>query len=778
MPNEYQRDGDLAFIGLNSRDNPSSLPEGILSKSQNFRLDRGVAQTRKGLERKTIGEIVGQTIYSTGTYILPSGQEMIVLVVANGLYTYNPQTEVLSTKIYFPNRITGATLTSTDSQSVTVTKTAHGLLAGASVYVECGTTTYSGLFVITSVTANTFTYTMERIASTGAITGAACSYNASELIITPDGCDVCNAVDKIFISRGFSKRPLMWDLANTITALPTSGAGHPFPNCSTLMYYGNRLIAIGKYHSETETLRNYDTVSVSNYLDYANWDINDAFTVNNGSNDHLVGVAPWTLNEFLVFMRNSIYYVSVGNDRYVTGAALSGTSYIKTLATDIGCLAKKSVVQAGGGVFFLSDNGVYFLQPQPASAESMKLLTMSDPISAPIDNVIQRINRNYASNAVATYWNNRYYLAVPLDDSTVNNTVLVFNFILKQWESVDTYPTLVTTSNPVVISYGSGDAWGLYTSGVNAAHNSGEYIYIYVTKSSGTTRHGLAVGDYVSVTFAYPMWDGTNLLYSGDLPPNGTYKVVYNSATGLGFSDTLFVIRIPRSAFTTLPYTGSSASPTYLYTLGYGVTFKKAESIALKEFIVVKKDNQRRMFLVDNYQGIFLTEELDYDEFGASTGSPILPSPIAGVDTAINIANGKYGNLILVSVLNSLGVPNANVIVLDSLSFSKNDILAVLETRKYSFKNIGDKRFSSYEASLLTSGGEKIETYVDVSNPDVIVKVDSFGSSSYEDYTRSNPIRKTGSDALIRFVSYSKRPSIRSAYIYATQQKKTNSNKE
>ena len=771
MPNEYQRDGDLAFIGLNSRDNPSSLPEGILSKSQNFRLDRGVAQTRKGLERKTIGEIVGQTIYSTGTYILPSGQEMIVLVVANGLYTYNPQTEALSAKVYFPNRITGATLTSTDSQSVTITKTAHGLLAGASVYVECGTTTYSGLFVIISVTANTFTYTMERIASTGAITGAACSYNASELIITPDGCDVCNAVDKIFISRGFSKRPLMWDLASTITALPASaGAGHEFPNCSTLMYYGNRLVAVGAYHAEQtsniNTLRNYDTVSVSNYLDYTDWDVADAFTINNGSNDHLVGVAPWTLNEFLVFMRNSIYYVSVGNDRYISGAALSATSYVKTLATDIGCLARKSVVQAGGGVFFLSDNGVYFLQPQPASAESMKLLTMSDPISAPIDNVIQRINRNYASNAVATYWNNRYYLAVPLDDSTVNNTVLVFNFILKQWESVDTYPTLVTTKNAL-----EADSWSLFTGAGDYPAVPNDYIKVLITKSSSLPNHGLAIGDYVNVSFTGQSWNG--VLGDFGLPPSGSYKV---SSDLLTTSD--FVIRIPLSAWVKIPYTGTYPSGSFDYILGYDCTFSKAESVSLKEFIVVKKDNQRRMFLVDNYQGIFLTEELDYDEFGASTGSPILPSPIAGVDTAISIANGKYGNLILVSLVNSAGVPNANVIVLDSLSFSKNDILAILETRKYSFKSIGDKRFSSYEASLLTSGGEKIETYVDVSNPDVIVKVDSFGSSSYEDYTRSNPIRKTGSDALIRFVSYSKRPSIRSAYIYASQQKKTNSNKE
>jgi len=753
MPNEYLKDGDIGFVGLNSRDNPSSLPKGIVSKSQNFRLDRGVAQTRKGLQRKTAGAIVGQTIYGTGTYIQPDGQEIIVMVVANGLYTYNPQTEALSAKIYFPNHITGATFTSIDSRTVTVTKAAHGLTNGSSVYVEASQSGYSGLFTITSHTTDTFTYTMSAVASYGAVTGGSCSYSASELITTPEGCDVCNAMDKIFISRGFNKRPLMWDLNSTIIALPSSGTGVEFPNCSSLMYYGNRLVAIGKFHLESNPLRNHDTVSVSNFLDYNDWDVADAFTVNNGSNDQLVGVAPWTLNEFLVFMRNSIYYISVGNDRYVTGAPLSADSYIKTLATDIGCSARKSVVQAGGGVFFLSDNGVYFLQPQPASAESMKLLTMSDPISSPIDDIIQRINRNYASNAVATYWNNRYYLAVPLDNSTVNNTVLVYNFILKNWESVDTYPTLVATKNSLQA----------YAIQLVTFPYSDTHYYMYVDKYS-TPYHGMAQGDYVNINFGQSYLGATPVDF---VFPSGTYKV----KSILSYST--FEIEIPKSAFAVDPKIGS----TWLATSSDG-TFAKAESVALKEFIVVKKDNQRRMFLVDNYQGIFLTEQLDYDEFGDATGSPILPPPIIGVDTAENISRGLYGNLILVSSLDANGNPNPNVITLDAVSFTKNDINAVLETRQYTLDNINDKRFSSYEANILTSGGERIETFAEISNPDLSVKVDSLGSASFEDYNRSNPIRKIGSGMIMKFVSYSKRPMIRSAFIYATQQRKNNINKQ
>lgn len=373
----YLRDGDKGFIGLNSRDNPSSLQEGYVSESINYRLDRGVATPRRGLQRKTKTAMVGLDIYGTCTYIDTTGQEIIVMVTTDKLWYYNPQTEVLALPVNFP---------------------------------------------------------------------------AGQTITTSDGCEVIQAIDKVFITRGFSKRPLVWDMGVNITVLPNSPTvGHEFPNCSGLLYYGNRLIAQGKYHSEPNTLRNRDTVCVSNYLDYEHWDILDAFTFNNGGNDEIISIAPWTLNEFTVFMRHSIFYVNTGVGRYATGDALSTDCFIKTLVTDVGCMAKRSVVQANGGVIFLSDNGVYAMNPtQVGSNESMRLLTNAQPISAPINDVISRINRTYAYRSVAVYWDNRYYLAVPLDSSTTNNAVLIYNFILNAWESVDTYPAGIDVFNFVI----------------------------------------------------------------------------------------------------------------------------------------------------------------------------------------------------------------------------------------------------------------------------------------------------------------------------------------
>ena len=544
MPLEYLRDGDVGFVGLNSRDNPAALPKGIVSKSQNFRLDRGVATVRKGLKRKTSSTIAGQTIYGIGCYLDGNGQEIFVIIVTNGLYTYNPETEIYSTKVNFP---------------------------------------------------------------------------AGETIITQDGCDVVTAVDKVYITRGHSKRPLIATINTTsysitsVTASPTSGTGNAFPNCVGLLYYANRLIAMGQDHTlgYSPTARARDSICVSNYLDFDNWDSLDVFNFNEGTNDEVVAVAPWTLNEFVVFLRNSIYYVNVGSGRYVYSDPLNSTAYSRIVASDTGCVAKRSIVSANGGIIFLSNNGVYMMNPQQVGTnESMRLITDADPLSAPINDVIQRINRNYAYRAVGIYWNNRYYLAVPLDGSTDNNCILVYNFILKNWESVDTYPA--------------------------------------------------------------------------------------------GFD--------------------------------------------IFRFVVGKKSNQSRLFGFDTDEGVFLLEELEYDEYGASTGTPILPFYLPAT--------------------------------LSLSSFLPNQIQSELITRLYDFGNLRDKRFSSVEVDILVNSGSQLKTTAITINPDTSTLVDNFGSSSDEDSTRRIATRKIGYGLQLKFNTNNLRSSIRAINAIATVLGKQNISKK
>lgn len=322
----------------------------------------------------------------------------------------------------------------------------EGGLIGQTVYGSGVYINSSGQeIIIVCLTSSLYTYNPDSGSLVGPI-----SYPAGQTITNASVVAVFQAMGKVYITRGYSLRPFEFDYtAGTVTALPS--VGHQFPNSVYGIYYGNRVIV----------QNSVDSVAVSHYLDATSFSLADVFRINDGGNDTLVGICPWTLNEFVVFMRNSVFYVSVGSGNYDVGDSIAADAYVKSLASDVGCAAARSAVQAGGGILFLSDNGVYVLSPSGAgqgtanTPEGMRLLTIGEPLSAPIDNVIQRINRSAVSKAVAIYWENRYYLAVPLDNSTTNNHVLVFNFINKSWESIDSYPAGFDVQNFVVAKKGS-----------------------------------------------------------------------------------------------------------------------------------------------------------------------------------------------------------------------------------------------------------------------------------------------------------------------------------
>lgn len=431
---EYAVDGDQGFIGLNSRDNPVNLGKNFVSKSVNFRMDRGVSTLRKGVNRLTTGALVGESIYCSCTYTQSNGSELIVMAIADGIYTYNPDTGGVSSKYLFPGAVSGATYTSADGITVVVTKAAHGLTTGNQFHINTSATPYGGNFIITAYTTNTFTYVLPTAVTPGSGTA---TYNSTNIIWSTDEVDMYQAqgIGYVYVCRGFSKVVLRWDGASTIS-IPGVSSHNNYPNSRHAIYFNNRHLV------QTDG----NTFQVSHYLSDATWSALDMFSVNDGANDRLIAITPWQLNEFVIFMRNSIFYASVGVGANALGDAVTEPdSYVKSLATDIGCIARGSIVQAGGGIIFLSDNGVYIANPGGVGAgagntpEGMRLLTAAEPLSATISDVIQRINYNYVDRCVSAYWENRYYLAVPLDSSTVNNSILVYNFVNKAWESVDTY---------------------------------------------------------------------------------------------------------------------------------------------------------------------------------------------------------------------------------------------------------------------------------------------------------------------------------------------------
>jgi len=225
------------------------------------------------------------------------------------------------------------------------------------------------------------------------------------------------------------------------------------PAPSFAIYHQRRLIMPFAYDvdavADTYTSRGIlDEVIASDVLDSDTYDkIYANFRFNAGTADYIVGLHSFSDDKLLVFNRNSIHIV-IGS---------AGTAISQLLTNEVGCVARKTITQVGNSVIFLSDNGIYGTDFQ----DLYNLRGNDTPISSAINETISNINRDYWHNSVALYYDNRYYVAVPLNGSTSNNAILIFNFINKQWESIDTVDDVNWNIANLIVA-GDGSNRGVY----------------------------------------------------------------------------------------------------------------------------------------------------------------------------------------------------------------------------------------------------------------------------------------------------------------------------
>jgi hypothetical protein len=217
LESPVQRDGDNGFIGFASRLNPLTLPAGMLQDSVNMRLDRGVAQTRKGSKRLT------DTIGTTGAPL------------------------TLDFTLGTDRTVTSITRAST---TATVTATAHGFTTGDQVNIRgAAETDYNGDFIVTVTDANTFTYTVSGSPATPA-TGTIIANNGPEVRDSYDGGLYAAGV---FASQNY-------DNANEFIVLAGSDS-------ATLYRQGQSPVVKTYPTSPAEKIEGTDTVSVLQAFD-------------------------------------------------------------------------------------------------------------------------------------------------------------------------------------------------------------------------------------------------------------------------------------------------------------------------------------------------------------------------------------------------------------------------------------------------------------------------------------------------------------------------------
>lgn len=87
-----------------------------------------------------------------------------------------------------------------------------------------------------------------------------------------------------------------------------------------------------------------------------------------------------------------------------------------------GAIADKTICVGNNGAFFLNSDGIYYYDGTNTTLVSQK-----------ISSVIKRMNLNYASQSVAIYNDNKYYVAIPVDGSEKNNLLIEFDVNLKSF---------------------------------------------------------------------------------------------------------------------------------------------------------------------------------------------------------------------------------------------------------------------------------------------------------------------------------------------------------
>ncbi len=443
-------DGDTGFVGVNSRLDPSQLQQGFVASAINKRFVNGVAETRAGIKKMPWSNrqpsYDNSVQYNSGDYVLYSGRKVTFSSASNAQSSTSPS---------FSNSSTSGS--ADGSEAITATSGPASNSLGP--YFKATQTINAGTEPIDDSDNSLITGWVDagsRVFGYGTVFGAGVFRDPAGmeyLIVASDNgtfaaregvhsvkltCpDISSEVsfvqcfNVVVMMRGEDLAPLVMRDINSgfvsITQEDTdtdideneSDGTEPIPNSDHGLFFGNRLLVP---HGR-------DNVGVSDYLNYTRYaPIMSSFRVQQGTDGNITGIQRVNTTTLAVFKSNSIYMVSniYGN---------LSDAILDEVTRDFGAISFKSTIPVGNDIWFLSSKlGVCSL----SVAANGKVTAVQQPISEPIQPLIDEIDWNRADKAVAATYNNRYYLAVTTKgSSTVNNIILVFDMLQKAWSGYD-----------------------------------------------------------------------------------------------------------------------------------------------------------------------------------------------------------------------------------------------------------------------------------------------------------------------------------------------------
>ena len=265
-----------------------------------------------------------------------------------------------------------------------------------------------------------------------------------------------------YILRGFAKTTLKFNGSTVAVAAQ-------FEQGEFALFYQDRM-AVNTTRQE---------LSVSDFLDFTTWSVLNQFQILKGSDDYVVGCLAYQ-KDFVIVGTRKRFFLAYFAPQYDGGGyagGLSGlNSFLRSLTREAGPVGRRAMIEVGGRIWFLTDNGIYAFVPQL----DLELTTLGEPLSAPIQPIMDRLSAEYASGAVIEHFGHRLYFAVPISDeplAIVSGVVRSASPALPDSAVYDgsgivEYHELVIG---VAYTWTPGDANGIISCGVDSFDNSAIY---------------------------------------------------------------------------------------------------------------------------------------------------------------------------------------------------------------------------------------------------------------------------------------------------------------
>tara|TARA_E500000331_G_scaffold31590_2_gene26516 strand:+ start:1351 stop:3468 length:2118 start_codon:yes stop_codon:yes gene_type:complete len=216
--------------------------------------------------------------------------------------------------------------------------------------------------------------------------------------------------------------------------------------------------------------------------------------VNEGAGDYITALLPVQDDSLLVFKRSSIYLITATS-------SLGENLRVIEVTRQMGCVSQGTVQEIGDLIYFLSDNGVYAIdagirQQSNIASPIQALEILNTPTSESIQNIIKQIDFAYADKFISAFWDNRYFLAVVSSGSGgAVSKILIYNQLLKSWETIDDVPEDLIPKEFVVIP----------DNGVNKLHlvGSNSAIMVWEAHERGEDRYFNANNEYTTTPISF-----------------------------------------------------------------------------------------------------------------------------------------------------------------------------------------------------------------------------------------------------------------------------------